>query len=118
MILLFDEADSLLGKCGEVKDAPDRYANIEVSHVLSRIERHNGPALLTSNLRRHLDTAFARRFQRVVDFRRPDAKARAGLWTFHLPRRVSRYDDASSWWRTIWCPRHPGWRWPPPLPET
>jgi len=88
MILLFDEADSLFGKRGEVKDARDRYANMEVSHLLSRMERHRGPCILTSNLRKHLDPAFARRFHLVVEFPRPDAAARGGLWRLHMPPRA------------------------------
>lgn len=85
IVLLFDEADSLFGKRGEVKEARDRYANMEVSHLLSRIERHQGPCILTSNLRRHLDPAFARRFQMVIEFPRPDAAARGELWRLHIP---------------------------------
>ena len=85
LVLLFDEADSLFGKRGEVKDARDRYANMEVSHLLSRIERHQGPCILTSNLRRHMDSAFARRFQVVIDFPRPDTFAQAELWRKHIP---------------------------------
>ncbi|MGD8834322.1 MAG: ATP-binding protein [Desulfobacteraceae bacterium] len=87
-ILLFDEADSLFGKRAQVKDARDRYANMEVSHLLTRIERHNGPCILTSNLRRHLDPAFARRFQMVVDFPKPDASARTLLWQKYLPPKA------------------------------
>lgn len=85
IVLLFDEADSLFGKRGEVKEARDRYANMEVSHLLSRIERHQGPCILTSNLRQHLDPAFARRFQMVIEFPRPDAAARSELWRLHIP---------------------------------
>jgi hypothetical protein len=85
MILQFDEADSLFSKRGEVKEARDRYANMEVSHLLARIESHQGPVILTTNLRRHLDQAFARRFQVVVDFPRPDAKARTLLWQRLIP---------------------------------
>jgi len=85
IVLLFDEADSLFGKRGEVKEARDRYANMEVSHLLSRIERHQGPCILTSNLRRHLDTAFARRFQMVIEFPRPDVSSRVQLWRLHIP---------------------------------
>ena len=85
IVLLFDEADSLFGKRGEVKDARDRYANMEVSHLLSRIERHQGPCILTTNLRQHLDPAFARRFQMVIEFPRPDAEAREKLWRLHIP---------------------------------
>jgi hypothetical protein len=84
-VLLFDEADSLFSKRGEVKEARDRYANMEVSHLLSRIERHRGPCILTSNLRQHIDSAFTRRFQIVVDFPRPDAAARTDLWRMHIP---------------------------------
>jgi hypothetical protein len=85
IVLLFDEADSLFGKRGEVKEARDRYANMEVSHLLSRIERHQGPCILTTNLRQHLDPAFARRFQMVIEFPRPDVAARGKLWRLHIP---------------------------------
>ena len=88
MVLLFDEADSLFGKRGEIKEARDRYSNMEVSHLLARVERHQGPCILTSNMRRHLDPAFARRFQVVVEFPRPDAVARETLWRQHLPPRA------------------------------
>lgn len=84
-VLLFDEADSLFGKRGEVKEARDRWANMEVSHLLSRIEQHDGPCILTTNLRSNLDSAFVRRFQAVVEFAPPDAAARAKLWAVHIP---------------------------------
>lgn len=90
LILQFDEADSLFGKRGEVRDARDRYANLEVSHLLSRIEQHSGPCILTTNMRRHLDTAFTRRFQVVVEFPRPNASARAAIWARLLPPRAPR----------------------------
>ncbi len=93
MILQFDEADSLFSKRGEVKEARDRYANMEVSHLLARIESHQGPVILTTNLRKHLDLAFARRFQVVVDFPRPDEAARAQLWEKLLPPRAPRQRD-------------------------
>lgn len=85
MVLLFDEAESLFGKRAETRDARDRYANMEISHLLSRIETHNGPCILTSNLQQQLDPAFARRFQFVVQFPRPDSNARTQLWQKHLP---------------------------------
>lgn len=88
VVLLFDEADSLFARRGEVKEARDRYANMEVSHLLSRIERHNGPCILTTNLRQHIDSAFLRRFQVVVDFPRPDANAREKLWRLHIPPKA------------------------------
>jgi len=85
ILLLFDEADSLFGRRGEVRDARDRWANLEVSHLLSRIELHRGPCVLTTNLRQNLDSAFLRRFHAVLEFPRPDAAARAELWRRHLP---------------------------------
>lgn len=88
MILQFDEADSLFSKRGEVKEARDRYANMEVSHLLARIESHLGPCILTTNMRGNLDQAFARRFQIVVEFPRPDAEARRRLWQRLLPPRA------------------------------
>jgi hypothetical protein len=93
MILQFDEADSLFSKRGEVKEARDRYANMEVSHLLARIESHHGPVILTTNLRKHLDPAFARRFQVVVDFPRPDTAARTRLWQRLLPPRAPRNSE-------------------------
>lgn len=87
MVLQFDEADSLLGKRAEVKEARDRYANMEVSHLLSRIEQHRGPCILTTNLRTHLDPAFMRRFQAVIEFPRPDLAAREALWARLLDRK-------------------------------
>jgi hypothetical protein len=96
MILQFDEADSLFSKRGEVKEARDRYANMEVSHLLARIEAHQGPVILTTNLRKHLDPAFARRFQVVVDFPRPDATARKLLWQRLIPPRAPRLSEVDS----------------------
>ena len=85
MLLLFDEADSLFAKRSEVQDAHDRYANLEVSYLLSRLEHHKGPCILTSNLRRGIDPVFARRFQMVIDFPFPDEIARSKLWRLHIP---------------------------------
>jgi hypothetical protein len=88
MVLLFDEAESIFGKRADVKDARDRYANMEISHLLSRIEYHDGPCILTTNLKKQLDPAFARRFQLVLDFPLPDKAARTKLWQKHLPPRA------------------------------
>lgn len=93
LVLQFDEADSLFGHRGEIKEARDRYANMEVSHLLARIEAHQGPVILTTNMRHQLDTAFARRFQVVVDFPRPDAAARTLLWSRSLPPRAPHTSD-------------------------
>jgi len=65
---LFDEADALFGKRSEVKDRHDRYANLEVSYLLQRIESYRGLVILTSNARASLDPAFVRRLRFVVEF--------------------------------------------------
>lgn len=93
MVLQFDEADALFAKRGEVKEARDRYANMEVSHLLTRIESHDGPCILTTNLRRQLDAAFLRRIHIVVEFPRPDAAGRTLLWQRLLPPRAPRAGD-------------------------
>jgi hypothetical protein len=79
-VLFFDEADSLFGKRSEVQDAHDRYANIEVSYLLQRIERFDGIAILATNLRQNLDEAFLRRIDFVVDFPVPGPAERLHLW--------------------------------------
>ena len=63
---------------------------MEVSHLLTRIEMHRGPCVLTTNLRQQLDAAFLRRFHVVAEFSRPSAEARAALWNLHVPRRAPR----------------------------
>jgi hypothetical protein len=85
-ILLFDEADALFGKRSEVKDSHDRYANIEVSYLLQRMEAYRGLAILTTNLKNSLDTAFLRRIRFVVQFPFPDAKQRAAIWQRVFPQ--------------------------------
>ena len=79
-ILFFDEADALFGKRSEVKDAHDRYANIEVSYLLQKLEEHDGAVILASNLSKNIDDAFARRMHYVVDFPLPDESLRLRLW--------------------------------------
>ncbi|HEU0310653.1 MAG TPA: ATP-binding protein [Sphingomicrobium sp.] len=79
-ILLFDEADALLGKRSEVKDAHDRYANIEVSHLLRRIELFEGLAVVTTNLAGGIDEDAMSRIDVMVDFPMPDAVARETIW--------------------------------------
>ncbi len=85
VLLQFDEVDALMGKRGEIKDARDRYANMEVSHLLSRIELHQGPCILTTNLRKQIDQAFQRRFHFVLTFPRPGMKHRLALWKSLIP---------------------------------
>ena len=84
-ILLFDEADALFGKRSEVKDSHDRYANIEVSYLLQRMEAYSGVAILTTNHRAALDPAFQRRLRFVVHFPFPDQAQREGIWRAVFP---------------------------------
>jgi len=84
-ILLFDEAVALFGRRSEVKDSHDRYANIEVSYLLQRMEAYRGLAILTTNLRSALDPAFLRRLRFVVQFPFPDAAQRAEIWRRIFP---------------------------------
>ena len=79
-VLLFDEADALLGKRSEIKDAHDRYANIEVAYLLQKMEEHDGVVILSSNLAKNLDPAFARRMHYLLEFARPNAMLRERLW--------------------------------------
>jgi SpoVK/Ycf46/Vps4 family AAA+-type ATPase len=87
-VLLFDEADALFGKRSEVKDSHDRYANIEISYLLQRMEAYRGLAILTTNLRDALDPAFLRRLRFVVSFPFPDAALRAELWRRAFPKET------------------------------
>ncbi|TVT72104.1 MAG: ATP-binding protein [Denitromonas halophila] len=84
-LLLFDEADALFGKRSEVKDSHDRYANIEVSYLLQRMEAYRGLAILTTNHKTALDTAFQRRLRFVVHFPYPDAVQREAIWRSIFP---------------------------------
>ncbi|MGH9866939.1 MAG: ATP-binding protein [Candidatus Polarisedimenticolia bacterium] len=87
-VLLFDEADALFGKRSEVHDSHDRYANIEISYLLQRMESYRGLAILTTNRRNALDTAFLRRFRFVIPFPFPDAAHRARIWERAFPPRT------------------------------
>ena len=84
-ILLFDEADALFGKRTEVKDSHDRYANIEISYLLQRMESYRGLAILTTNMRSGLDSAFMRRLRFVIEFPFPDHTHRAEIWRRVFP---------------------------------
>jgi SpoVK/Ycf46/Vps4 family AAA+-type ATPase len=87
-LLLFDEADALFGKRSEVKDSHDRYANIEVNYLLARIEEYRGLAILATNQRHALDTAFLRRLRFIVAFPFPSPVERALLWERAFPPRA------------------------------
>lgn len=85
VLLLFDEADALFGKRGEVKDSNDRYANIEVGYLLQRMEAYQGLAILTTNMKASLDRAFQRRLRFAVNFPFPDSSQRKAIWTRVFP---------------------------------
>ena len=89
-ILFFDEADAIFGKRSEVKDAHDRYANIEVSYLLQRMESYDGVTILATNLRANLDEAFTRRLAFAVDFPFPDEQYRLRIWESLFPPGVPR----------------------------
>lgn len=84
-VLLFDEADALFGKRSDVKDSHDRYANIEVSYLLQRMEAYRGLAIMTTNMKSAIDTAFLRRIRFIVQFPFPDAEQRAEIWRRVFP---------------------------------
>ena len=84
-ILLFDEADALFGKRSEVRDSHDRYANIEVSYLLQRMEAYRGLAILTTNRKNALDQAFLRRIRFVIEFPFPDIAQRLEIWRRVFP---------------------------------
>ena len=92
-ILFFDEADAIFGKRSEVKDAHDRYANIEVAFLLQRLESYDGVVILATNLARNIDPAFSRRLHFVIDFPLPDPELREALWRAALPPRAPLSGD-------------------------
>jgi hypothetical protein len=92
-VLLFDEADALFGRRSGVRDARDRYANVEVAYLLQRMEMFEGIAILATNLRANMDEAFGRRLDVVVDFPFPEEDARLRLWEKHLSPDVPRLPD-------------------------
>jgi len=92
-VLLFDEADALFGKRGDVKHGTDRYANLEVGYLLQRLEVSDGLIILTSNLKENIDPAFTRRFHFVVHFPRPGATERLRLWRLAFPPEAPLSSD-------------------------
>ena len=85
-ILFFDEADALFGKRSEVKDSHDRYANIEVGYLLQRMEEYSGLAILATNMKDAVDSAFIRRIRFIVKFPFPDEESRAEIWSGVFPK--------------------------------
>jgi SpoVK/Ycf46/Vps4 family AAA+-type ATPase len=89
-ILQFNECDALWGKRSEVRDAHDRYANIEIAFLLQEMERFEGVVILTTNLRQNLDDAFTRRLDFLIEFPFPDEAARRRIWEVLLPPEAPR----------------------------
>lgn len=94
-ILFFDEADALFGKRSEVKDAHDRYANVEVAYLLQKMEEYEGIVILATNFRRNLDDAFTRRMHHIVEFPFPDADLRERIWIGLVPAAAPLADDVN-----------------------
>ncbi len=94
-ILFFDEADALFGKRSEVKDARDRYANIEVAYLLQRVEAYDGVVILATNFRQNIDDAFTRRLDFLVDFPFPTPEYRQRIWAAHFPSSAPIGGDVS-----------------------
>lgn len=92
VILFFDEADALFGKRTAVRDAHDRYANLEVSYLLERMERFKGMAILATNRKKDLDEAFLRRLRFLVEFPLPSETERLAIWRRAIPPRVNADD--------------------------
>jgi AAA+ superfamily predicted ATPase len=97
MVLFFDEADSLFGKRSEVKDARDRYANIEVSYLLQRLEAYDGLVILATNFEKNVDEAFLRRIHVRVEFAMPGPVERRAIWETNLPK-TAPVDDVDIDW--------------------
>ena len=93
-VLLIDEADALLGKRGEIKDARDRYSVMEVSFLLQRIEQYEGVAIFTTNARQNVDAAFLRRMRFIIEFPKPDMAARELIWRRCLTPASHVLDEA------------------------
>jgi SpoVK/Ycf46/Vps4 family AAA+-type ATPase len=92
-ILFFDEADALFGKRSEFKDAHDRYANIEIGYLLQKMEEYEGITILATNLRHHIDEAFVRRMQVIVEFPFPDETYRRAIWQVVFPPEAPLGED-------------------------
>jgi len=97
MVLFFDEADALFGKRSEVKDARDRYANIEVSYLLQRLESYDGIVVLATNFEKNIDEAFLRRIHARIEFMIPGVDERAKIWKQNLPETAPIEDVDISW---------------------
>jgi SpoVK/Ycf46/Vps4 family AAA+-type ATPase len=92
VVLFFDEADALFGQRTQVKDAHDRFANIEIDYLLQRMEQFDGVAVLATNRKQEIDPAFLRRIRFIVDFQQPGVAERRELWTHALPAKAPNGD--------------------------
>lgn len=92
-ILFFDEADAIFGKRSEVKDAHDRYANMEIGYLLQKMEEHEGIVILATNLGKNMDEAFTRRMHFIVDFPFPEEEYRRRIWETLLPAEAPVAED-------------------------
>jgi AAA+ superfamily predicted ATPase len=97
-ILFFDEADAVFGKRTKISDAHDRYANIETSYLLQKIEEYEGVVILATNLRENMDDAFTRRMRFIVEFPFPDAASRQEIWQRHFPNEAPVMADLDYAW--------------------
>ena len=97
MVLFFDEADALFGKRSEVKDARDRYANIEVSYLLQRLEAYDGIVVLATNFEKNIDDAFVRRIHARIEFSVPGVDERTSIWRQNLPANAPLGDIDINW---------------------
>jgi len=93
VILFFDEADAIFGKRSETKDAHDRYANIEVSYLLQKIEEYDGLVILASNFRQNIDEGFVRRMRFIINFPFPDREMRELIWQKVFPKDAPIDED-------------------------
>ncbi len=93
VLLFFDEADSLFGRRTEIKDSHDRYANLEVNYLLQRLEDHDGPVILATNIRKNMDEAFLRRIHFVIEFPQPSEPLRQIMFNKYLPGSVPKAGD-------------------------
>jgi SpoVK/Ycf46/Vps4 family AAA+-type ATPase len=91
-VLFFDEADSLFGKRSEVTDARDRYANLEVSYLLQRLEAYDGLVILATNFQKNIDEAFLRRIHVAIDFPVPAEAERKAIWQHAIPKTAPAKD--------------------------
>jgi hypothetical protein len=92
-VLFFDEADAVFGRRSDVQDSSDRYANLQTAFLLQRMESHDGPVILATNMRGNVDDAFLRRMDAVVEFPFPATEHRRRLWDLLLPEQAPREDD-------------------------